>query len=120
MPRVTVAEVRLIIDTERTDPQVTAYIGTGSVFVDALLLDKGLTEPQLKEIERWLSAHFIATAMERQAIHQKAGPAEQRFSDIFSKGLNNTTFGQAAIALDTSGTLLALDRRNMILKAIPE
>jgi len=120
MPRVTAAEVKLIMDTERTDPQIEAYISTANVFVDALLLDKGLVEAQLKSIEQWLSAHFLVTSVERQAIHQKAGPAEQRFADIFDMGLNNTTYGQAALALDTSGTLLALMSKKMVLKAIPE
>ena len=120
MPRTTAAEVKLIMDTDRTDPQINAYIATANVFVDAILLDKGMTEIQLTTIEQWLAAHFLATSVERQAIRQKAGPAEQAFSDIFEIGLRSTTYGQAALALDTSGTLMALDAKKMILKAIKE
>ena len=122
MPRVTALMVQEIIDTELTESRVKIFIAGASKMVDNTLVGKGLDEDTLIEIERWLAAHNIAATFERQAIHEKAGPAEQRFPDIFGQGLLSTTWGQMAVALDTTGTLQDIaDRRRMIkFKAIPE
>ena len=122
MPRVTALMVQEIIDTELSESRVKIFIAGASKMVDNTLVGKGLDEDTLIEIERWLAAHNIAATFERQAIHEKAGPAEQRFPDIFGQGLLSTTWGQMAVALDTTGTLQDIaDRRRMIkFKAIPE
>lgn len=122
MSRVTPTEVKEIIDTQLTDPRIEVFIIGASKLVDNTLVGKGLDEDTLKEIERWLAAHNVAATHERQAIHEKAGPAEQRFSDIFGQGLLSTTWGQMAISLDTTGTLqdIAHHRREIKFKAVPE
>jgi len=121
MPRVTALMVQEIIDTQLPESRVEIFIAGASKMVDNVLVGKGLDDDTLIEIERWLSAHNIAATFERQAIHEKAGPAEQRFADIFGQGLLSTTWGQMAVALDTSETLqdIADRRRTIKLKAIP-
>lgn len=117
--RVTPDEVKEIIDTDLTDPRITAFITGANQVVTTLLADDHEADV-LKEIERWLSAHNIATTIERQAIHEVAGPAEQRFSDVFGKYLESTTYGQTASALDTTGKLSSLGKKKITFKAINE
>lgn len=106
MPRVTTADVKVIIQTALDD--VDAFITPANQLVDALLLDKGLGEPRLKEIERWLAAHFVAM---RTPADAGRGVAESRHdyeTPMVGKHLEGTRYGQTAILLDTSGTLAAL------------
>lgn len=118
--RVTPNEVKEIIDTELTDARITAFITGANAVVDNNLLNRNLEDATLKEIERWLSAHYIAHSIERQAIQEKAGPVEQRFSDVFGKFLESTTYGQTASTLDPTGTLSNLGMKKVNFKAINE
>jgi hypothetical protein len=118
--RVTTDEVKEIIDTDLTDPRITAFITGASTVIDTNLADQNLDAAVLKEIERWLSAHYIALAFERQAIHEKAGPAEQRFADVFGMYLEDTTYGQTASSLDPTGILAGLGKKKIQFKAVSE
>lgn len=118
--RVNAEEVKEIIDTELSDTRIGAFITAANTLINDKLLNKGLASSTLKEIERWLAAHYISASIERQAIEEEAGPASQKFSDFFSQGLNSTTYGQTARTLDPSGTLTSLDLKTINLKAIPE
>ena len=124
MPRVTPTEVREIIDTKLTDARIEIFITGATTLVNNKLVGKGLDDPTLKEIERWLSAHNIAANIDRQVIHEEAGrgAAVQKFSDIFGQYLLSTTYGQTAITLDPTGTLeeIAQARRPIKLISIPE
>lgn len=119
MARVTASEVKDIIDTDLIDARVNAYINSANILVNEVLVNEGLSDALLTEIERWLAAHYI-TCNERQAIQQVAGPAEQRFSDVFGKHLLSSTFGQTAAQLDTTGKLAKLGQKTVTLKAISE
>jgi hypothetical protein len=107
MARVTVDDIYNIIDTTDED-MVEACISSANVFVTATLVGKGLTDPVLKEIERWLTGHMIASTKERQIKKAGAGGAEVEYVGKFDIGLYGTSYGQMAVALDTSGTLVAL------------
>lgn len=117
--RVTADEVKEIIDTGLTDPRIDAFITGANQIVTSQLKDD-FEEPALKEIERWLAAHFIAANIERQAIQEKAGPAEQKFSDQFGMRMMSTTFGQTAASLDSTGKLAALGQKKIMFKSINE
>lgn len=120
-PRVTPADVRAIIDTEFEDASITACIQGAHLVVEKMLSDKSLGEELLSEIERWLAAHYVAsTTEERQAVHEEAGPANQRFANIFGPLLMSSTYGQTAAQLDVSGTLAGLGRRGVQLISISE
>lgn len=112
--------VKEIIDTDLTDPRIQAFIDGANQIVTKVLGSEGLTEALLKEIERWLSAHYIAATFERQAIHEVAGPAEQKFSDVFKSGLDSTTYGQTAKSLDPTGGLSNLGMKTVSIIAINE
>ena len=105
--RVTPSDVKEIIDTDLTDTRVQSFIDSASALIDATIADR-LTDTLLTEIEKWLSAHLIATTNERQLRSGTAGPAK---ADYFGKdgvGLDSSTYGQQVRMLDTTGKLYQL------------
>ena len=120
MARTDADKVKMILETDLSDPIIDAYIEGATELVTSLLDDKGLTDDLMENIERWLTAHMITVTRSREAIRQKAGPAEQEFSDVFEKRLDSTSYGQMAMALDPTGTLADLNahRRPMRIHAI--
>ncbi len=116
--RTTAAKVKEIIETDLEDAIVDAYIKGATELVSATLSGKGLGADLLEEIERWVAAHLMAATRERQAIREEAGGAKVQYQGEFSTGLNLTSYGQIAIALDTSGGLAALGVKRVTIKAV--
>ena len=57
--RVSTDEVKEIITTSKTD--VTAFIAAADIIVDKHLSgNSNFSNEELKEIERWIAAHFVA------------------------------------------------------------
>jgi RNA-binding protein YhbY len=120
--RTTVDKVMEILDdTELDEDIIESYINSANVFITASLGTKGLGDSLLAEIERWLAAHMIVTTRERQAIQEQAGTAMIKWAGKWGEGLLGTTYGQTVIALDTTGTLLAIAKGKSYawIKAIP-
>ena len=106
MARVTEADVLAIIDTGRTD--LTPFIAVATLLVDQLD-DTCLDDDMLKEIERWLTAHFVNVSEGGAVQRDKIGDAETWFSITFlGEGLKQTRYGQQAILMDCSGQLAKL------------
>lgn len=118
--RTTAADVKLIIDTALADVTIDAYIGTASDFVDNTLAGTTLSDNTLTIIEKWLTAHLIASTQERVAVEEGAGGAYIKYAGIFGEGLKSTPYGQMAIMLDTSGTLTNIANSKMMasIKAV--
>jgi hypothetical protein len=106
--RTSAADVKLIIDTTLTDPVIEAYIDTANLFVTDTLGTSGLLETTLTNIEKWLSAHLIASTQERFTTEEGAGGAYAKYAGVFGVGLLGTPYGQMACMLDTSKTLSAM------------
>jgi hypothetical protein len=106
--RVSDSDVQAIFPTTlNTQP----FIETASVYVDTYLTGSGTPEPVLREIERYLAAHFACCADPR-ATDIGDGDTRvrlQRGQD--GTGFASTQYGQAALALDGTGTLRALGTR---------
>lgn len=120
MSRVTAEEVLAIMDNVVLDDVIVeAYILGAESFITENLLDSGLEETSLKEIERWLSAHLIAVTRERQSKKESAGKASIEYAGVWGEGLTQTSYGQTAIALDSTGTLSNLSKKKVIFYAIP-
>ena len=106
MPRVTSLEVKEIIVTDLVT--LDAFILSATVIVDQIEAGSSLSGAHLKEIERWLSAHFTALNSETagRLTSEKAGDEyEAKFEGSLGKGFESTVFGQQALSLDTSGYL---------------
>lgn len=105
---VTTTDVRVLIDTALEDASVEAFILSAETFMDSNLGSAGLSVALYDEITKWLTAHMIAISRERQAIEEEAGGAKIKYSGTFGEGLKSTSYGQMAVSLDTSNTLMAI------------
>ena len=109
MARTTVDDVKNILDnTGLTDAVITAFINDANIFVTAHLTGEGLDDDELESIEKWIAAHMITITRERMAAKEGAGGAEITYIGKWGEGLMSTPYGQMAIELDTSDTLLKL------------
>ena len=84
MARVSGSEVQDIIDTDLET--LTPFITVASQLVDGI---SGLGAATLKEIERWLSAHFVAIRDPR-IMSEKAGDASANYHGKSAMGLDAT------------------------------
>jgi len=118
MARTTNTEVSEILDTSLTGTQIDAYISIASAIITEHLTSCGLSDEELVEIERWLTAHLISITKERQAKSEKLGEAAVTYQGNFGSGLNSTTYGQTVMLLDTCGILAQLGKRTIKVHAI--
>lgn len=108
MARVQTADVKVLIDTELTD--LSVFIQAATVQVNAVAALGLLDAATLKEIERWLAAHYVAMRT-RQDAKAVMGDSSHTYAGKTGEGLSFTRFGQQAMLLDTTGTLAALGKR---------
>lgn len=103
--RVTPALVKEIIETALTGDELNPFINVAHYLVQQILLDKGLSADLLTEIEKWLSAHFLAIMDQRVHSESVGGEWQATYQGKTDMGLNATTYGQQALLLDTTGSL---------------
>ena len=110
--RVTPSEVREIYDydSDITDIEIDIFILSANILTTKVNQKGNVTDAiQLKEIERWLSAHFVCIR-DPQAASEKAGPVSQKLQAKVDLSFNQTRYGQQALILDTSGYLASLQK----------
>ena len=113
--RTNITDVRSIIPaTAVMDADVESYIGAANLFTTNWLGSVGLTEDTLTEIERWMTAHMIASTRDRIGIKEEAGSAKIEYANTFAAGLLSTPYGQMVLSLDTTGTLDSLGQKKQI------
>ena len=111
MPRVLGAEVRQIIKLSVAsvpDTTLDEQIAVANRLTSDLLSTKGLSDDRLKDIEKYLSAHFAALYdREAMSAEKKIGDAASEYylTNAVGKYLDLTVWGQMAKVLDTSNTL---------------
>ena len=114
MARVIPTEVKKIISvTKKTDLQVEPFITAANLLVTEELAGKGFTNARLKEIERWLAAHFLAIDEDKaRVVEVGIGESRRRMGEntrgVLGETLKMTRWGQQAMLLDSSGTLSTL------------
>lgn len=110
MARVTAAEVKEIYNSGLEDADITPIIDIANNLVTDILGSSGLGATRLKNIERYLAAHFTALREpERGAVEAEwiASESKIEFSSDFGRALDATYYGQTAAMLDTTGKLRA-------------
>ena len=120
MSRVTTDEVKEIISTSETE--LTPYIVAAGTLIDDLLVGHGLTTTQLKEIERWLAAHFLSAKVPKgQLMEQEIGETREKYAEgkAFGEALASTYYGQRALLLDTTGRLSNIGLKRAQFRAFP-
>lgn len=115
MARVTATEVKEIISTNLSDSEVAPFITLANQLVTLKLSTKtALSSDNLKEIERWISAHYIALYEKREAGRGiigfgNVGGAYGK-DPFMGFGLGSTFYGQSAMELDITGALTELGK----------
>lgn len=120
MALVDASEVRIILDTDLSDNEVSAFIDIADSLVSTHLTSTNLSDAVKKEIERWLTAHLITISRDRLASSEKVGDASIQYADakMLGKGLDATSYGQMVKILDTSHTFEKIDKKEIIIKAV--
>ena len=116
--RTTEALVEAIIEVE-SGVDLTPFIAAASALTNRVkkaAVANDLLEPEesgdptrdevLQQIETWLAAHFYAV-FDARPTQEQAGSVATTYQSRVDLGLNVTHYGQQAIALDETGTLLA-------------
>ena len=116
------ADVKKIIDTTYTADEIEdSFIPPANLLVTSAIGSNTTISSDLKtEIEKWLSAHFVAIADPRLK-REEIGDAKDEYQGTIgagSKGLMTTFYGQQAIALDPSGSLANLGKTPAVIKQI--
>lgn len=116
--RVTVAEVKEIsdIDVSLSDAIITVFITTAHILVDKVCDVSDLGADLSKEVERWLAAHFIAirdVKSSSESVSGGGGGVSVGYLSSVGMNLQQTTYGQQALILDTSGGLAALQAESL-------
>ena len=106
--RVTPAEVKEIIDTSLTGDELNPFINAANNLIQSKLLNLGLGTQDLIEIEKWLSAHFVAIYDPRVESESVGGEWQTKYQGKTDMGLKSTTYGQMALTLDWTSTLATL------------
>ncbi|MFP4526445.1 MAG: hypothetical protein ACLFNL_08645 [Bacteroidales bacterium] len=113
-------DIKLIIDTDMEDDDISGYIDSASALIETWFSGVSASTTMLKEVERWLTAHLIAMSKERQVKEEGAGGAYVRYSGIFGTGLKTTSYGQTAIEIDSTNTLRSVSGKKLKFMAIKE
>ena len=102
---VTATEVKELIanETEMTDSMVNNFINAAHPIVSPI---SGLSADHKKQVELWLSAHFLTLVDMRAKQEAFSGDYSVTYlTGVLGESLNSTFYGQTALALDTTGTL---------------
>lgn len=115
--RCTEIEVKEIIDTTLTENEIAPFITAANLIVTDILTGSGLLSAQLKEIERWLTAHFVAIRDPRISAEKTEG-ASATYHGKSDMGLDHTPYGQQVKLLDTTGALANLGKRKASVETL--
>ena len=105
---------KVLVDGQQYDgsSDLQAFVDTAVILVDRVKnqdSDSILTSAALERIECWLSAHFYAHAYQlRQSIGK--GRSNESFQGQTGMHLESTQYGQTALDLDFSGTLMKISK----------
>lgn len=122
MARVTAAEVKEIMpDLSMEDSQIAPFIAGAELIITKMFANDTTTGTNLlKEIERWFTAHMIAsTPFYRQASKERVGDAEIAYTGEFKQDLSSTPYGQMVKTLDTTGKMSNVGKRGITTFTIP-
>lgn len=100
-----------------TDTVVDPFITTANTIVNNNLAGNGPSDEALTEIEKYISAHFVASTVLRQTQSKKVGDASETYAKLGTE-YQSTTYGTIALQLDTSGLLAESTLRSPTFLAI--
>lgn len=121
--RVTGDEVKEIINTTLTSAQLAPFITAANLLVTKKCSAAGYSTDELKEIERWLAAHFasVRDPSSSALVSKTIGEASETYqvgkgSSSVSFSLETTRYGAQALLLAYAGCLNSLGRQKVVLR----
>jgi hypothetical protein len=120
MARVTANEVKSIMDNcTISDTIVGTFILASNELVTKIFGVQDADEDTIiKEIERWFTAHMIASTLHRTTSIEKLGDAAVTFTGKWGEGLSSTPYGQMVLTLDTAGLMKKLGKESATMTAV--
>ena len=105
--RVTASEVKEIMDgCTVVDSIVETFILAANALINKVFAgDTIMGTVLLKEIERWFTAHMLASTLVRMASKEKLGDAEITYTGKYAANLDSTPYGQMVKQLDITGKM---------------
>ena len=95
------------IDADTPEAETASFIESAHVLLCSVLDGYGVPTPLMTQIEKYLAAHFAAIAypvVKREGL----GPMSRSYESKVNLRLDNTKYGQQALALDPTGRLSEL------------
>lgn len=108
--RTTAEKIQGIVEWDSdTWPSLDPFIDIANELVTERCTNSGYSADRLEKIERWLAAHFYASAPDPRTSMERAGTVSQMFQFKIGMGFKGTQYGMTAMRLDTAGNLASLD-----------
>lgn len=123
MARTNAADVKVLLGDcgdNIDDAIVTAIIADASMVVNSVLAECTiLSDEELTGIEKWLTAHMIASSgLCRQTTEETLGEASVKYAGEWGKKMESTSFGQMVLTLDRCGAFANTGKRAATMRAI--
>ena len=121
MARTTATEVKAIMDNcPVSDDDVTNhYISAASALVTGVFGDDAdIGDTLIEEIERWFTAHMIASSRYRTLTSERLGDASVSYTVQFRENLSSTPYGQMVLQLDITGKMGDVGKKAARIRAI--
>lgn len=121
MARVTVEEVKAIMeDGNIPEYKITPMITVAEEVITTVYSgDTTMSVTMLKEIERWLVAHMVASTLQRIPTDETIDDARIKYAGKFGEGLKATPYGQMVLTLDVSGKMAKSGKSVAGIYAVP-
>jgi hypothetical protein len=119
--RTTSAAVIQIMDncTVSTTIIDTLIIAASAVIDKVFEYDTVMTDVMLTEVEKWLTAHMIATTLSKTTTEEKVGDASVKYTGKYGEGLKSTPYGQMVLLLDVTGLMGNSGKQAASIYAVP-
>lgn len=121
--RTTSAEVLQIMDNCTVSTTIIdSFITSASALIDKVFeYDiNDIPSALLEEMERWLTAHMIASSLQRTTDTERLGDAEVKYTGKWGENLGSTPYGQMVMTLDYSGRMKSLGKGRAGIHAVPQ
>ena len=113
MARVTTEEVKVLIPVPASVTDLSPFINVASELIDMVIVEEypdAYSDEYLKELERWLSAHFTAIRYTRTST-EKISSVSESFQYKLGLNFNCTMYGQTVLSMDTTGAFATLQQQ---------
>lgn len=105
------AVINILDETTLDEDVIEGFINSANVFVTSTLGTKNLSAELLTNIEMWVAAHMVSVTRERVSKKEGAGGAFIEYAGKWEEGLLGSAYGQMAVTLDPTGTLVNLAKQ---------